>query len=66
MSNGALHKVIEFKRDIIKDFLAQCTKEQVNLFNRLYGSVDTIPENKMDWAIEQCERTVENNKTKKE
>ena len=61
MKSKALARVIEFKRQMMRDFLAQCTGAQVDLFNRMYGSVDKIPENKMDWAIQQCERTVEKN-----
>lgn len=60
----ALNKVIEFKRDMIRDFLGKCTEAQVNLFNIMYGSVDKLPTDKMDWALQQCERTVAKNEAK--
>jgi hypothetical protein len=37
----------------------QLNKAQQNLFNLMYGSIDTIKEEKIEWAIEQCERTLE-------
>ena len=37
----------------------QLNKAQQNLFNLMYGSIDTIKEEKIDWAIKQCERTLE-------
>ncbi len=46
--------------------LDQCTKEQQAFFDRMYGSRDTIPEEKIDWAIQQCERTIAKNKGDKE
>jgi hypothetical protein len=64
MKSDALARVTEFKRQIMRDFLAQCTEAQVDLFNRMYGSVETIAEDKMDWAIQQCERTVLKNSQK--
>jgi hypothetical protein len=65
MKSKALARVTEFKRQMMRDFLAQCTEAQVDLFNRMYGSVDKIPEDKMDWAIQQCERTVAKNQTRR-
>jgi hypothetical protein len=46
------------KRYKLKELLAQCTNKQVNLFNRMYGSVDAIPKDKLDWAIIQCLNTL--------
>ena len=37
----------------------QLNKAQQSLFNMMYGSIDTIKEEKIDWAIKQCERTLE-------
>lgn len=53
------------KKQALKDLLNKCTEPQVNLFNRMYGSIETIPEEKIDWAIQQCESTVKKNKEKK-
>lgn len=44
----------------------QLNKAQQNLFNLMYGSIDTIKEEKIDWAIKQCERTVEKNVEKRD
>ncbi len=57
-------KSIEFKRNLVKELLSQCTEEQQGFFNRMYKSIDDIPEEKMRWAYLQCQRTIENNKNK--
>ena len=44
----------------------QLNKTQQSLFNLMYGSIDTIKELKIDWAIKQCERTVEKNVEKRD
>lgn len=44
----------------------QLNKTQQNLFNLMYGSIDTIKEEKIDWAIKQCERTVQKNVEKRD
>ena len=44
----------------------QLNKAQQNLFNLMYGSIDTIKEEKIDWAIKQCERTLEKNVEKRD
>jgi hypothetical protein len=66
MKSEALLRATEFKRQIIGEFLTECSEAQVDLFNRMYGSVETIAEDKMDWAIQQCERTVAKNRAKAE
>jgi hypothetical protein len=48
MENEALARVTEFKRQLMRDFLAQCTEAQVDMFNRMYGSVEIIIEDTMD------------------
>ena len=45
-------------REKLKELLAQLPSESIELFNRMYGSVEEIPLDKMDWAIQQCERTL--------
>lgn len=54
-------KVKEFKRDLIRAKLDQCSESQINLFNRMYVSIDKIEEDKMTHAYYQCKRTVEKN-----
>lgn len=56
---------------MLKDLLAQCTEKQQMLFKRMYSHenlelpinevVDQMPDDKIDWAVTQCERTVEKN-----
>lgn len=52
---------VEVKRDSIRELLNQCTESQISLFNLMYGSIDAIKEEKMDWAYSQCKKTVEEN-----
>jgi len=47
-------------RDKLMELLKSCSNEEIDIFNRMYGSVETIPLAKMDWAIQQCERTLKN------
>ena len=54
----------EWKREKIRALLSQCTEPQINLFNRMYKSIDLIPDSKMARAYDQCYRTVEANKKK--
>jgi len=46
-------------RDKLKELLTQLPDTWIETFNRMYGSVDEIPLDKMDWAIQQCERSLE-------
>jgi hypothetical protein len=66
MKSKALKKIDDFRRQTLDDLYNQCTPEQQNLFNRMYVSITAIPDGKIDWAIQQCERTIAKNKTKKE
>lgn len=57
----ALDKIAKFRYDILRDLLSQCTEEQIEVFNRMYVSIDRIEDDQIDWAIQQCERTIEGN-----
>lgn len=46
-------------REKLKELLAQLPDEWVAMFNRMYRSVDVIPLEKINWAIQQCERSLE-------
>ncbi len=58
-------------KGMLKELLAQCTEPQQLLFKRMYchtnldatidEAVDQMDEFKIDWAITQCEKTVEKN-----
>ena len=61
-----LKKVEEFERNELKSLLDQCKPEQIAFFNRLYGSIETIPSEKIPRAIEQCEQTIAKNSKSEE
>ncbi len=60
-----------YARDTLKEDLAKCTSEQVHLFKRMYSFkdlekdinkvVDDMPDEKLDWAMQQVSRTLEKN-----
>lgn len=53
-----LNKIKKFRRDSLQELLSQCTPDQISIFNRMYKSIDDIPDEKIDWAIQQCENTI--------
>ena len=62
----ALDKMDEEVKGVLKKTLKglydQCTEEQQGFFCRMYGSLEEISDEKVRWAIQQCERTIEKNK----
>lgn len=63
----ALNKVDDYARSVLRELLDQCTPAQQDLFRRLYISMpETMPPDKLRWAIIQCENTVKSNKLKTE
>lgn len=44
----------------------QLNKQQQRLFKVLYGSVETIEDRRIEWAIKQCLRSIENNVEKRD
>lgn len=58
-----------FARQTLKDGLQKCTQEQQLLFKRMYSHknldkdindvVDQIPNEKLDWAMQQIQRTLD-------
>lgn len=69
-----LKKVRELKLEIIKVLLSKCNEEQQMTFKRMYAHqqlqspidevVNKMPEDKLDRAMVQCERTVKKNVSK--
>ena len=57
-----LDRIAKFKHDELRKLLSQCLAGEIELFNRMYGSIDDIPEEKINWAIEQCERAIDRRK----
>lgn len=66
IKSESLKKIESFRKQTLVDLYNQCTPEQQNLFNRMYVSIEKIPDKKIDWAIQQCERTVAKNKTRRD
>lgn len=66
-----LQKVKEFKQSLLIELLNQCTPEQQLFFKRMYSHKDLekpieqvakdLPDDKYDWAVCQCERSVGKN-----
>lgn len=57
----------EYARSSLKDGLKKCTEGQIAKFKRMYSKdpgqsidqvVDNMPEEKLDWAMQQVERTL--------
>jgi hypothetical protein len=63
MSDG-LDRIDKFKRNLLKELLSKCTEPQINLFNRMYKSIEEIPDENIPWAIQQIERTIIKNEAK--
>lgn len=59
--SDTLKKIADFGREELRKLLAQCKPEQIAFFNRLYVSVDDIPQEKIPRAIQQCEATIAKN-----
>lgn len=53
-------RIENFKRDLLQEFLSQCSEAQQELFRKIY--VGKVPVSKLDDAIDLCERTVLKNR----
>lgn len=51
-------KTENFLRGTIREGLEKLKPESVSFFNRIYGSVDTMPVDKLDTALDQVERSL--------
>ena len=49
---------------LMHELLSMVTQPQRDFFNRLYGSVENVPDEKIDNAIDQIERTIAKNDKK--
>ena len=56
---------VELSRDRLRLYHDRLTKPQTDQFNRMYGSIEEIPYEKMAWAYQKVRRTVDGNKKKK-
>ena len=58
----------QFAKDSLIEGLSKCTEAQIQLFKRLYSPnnlhltisevVENMPEEKLDWAMQQVQRTL--------
>ena len=65
-----------FARATLKENLAKCTEGQQLIFKRMYSHldldreidavVDEMPEEKLDWAMQQVQRSVDTNESSDE
>lgn len=56
------YKMSAFGRGIVKELLNQCSQNEKEFFNRMYGSIDKLPLEKMRHAYSQCKNTLEGKK----
>jgi hypothetical protein len=71
-----LQKVRALKNQLLIDLLNQCTAEQQLNFKRMYSHKDLekpienvvkdLPDDRYDWAVCQCERTIASNLKKQQ
>lgn len=64
-----------FAEATLKEGLAKCTEDQRLLFKKMYAHgnlempidkvVDNLPDEKIDWAMQQVEQTLKSNTMKK-
>jgi len=60
MKTKTLNEIREFRNKKLQEMLNQLPKGWVNKFERMYGTTEAslIPEDKIDWAIQQCENSL--------
>ena len=62
MESEALKDIESYRRKTLRDLYNQCTKEQQEFFCKMYGSLEGVKDDRVDWAIQQCETTIKKNK----
>lgn len=58
------NEMVAAARLALRELLNQCTKGQVEMFNRQYESIDKISFSDMEWASKQLKQYIELNKYK--
>lgn len=74
-NSEALNNIDSFRKQTLVDLYNQCFPKQQELFRRMYFNspdevdiavrVHDIPDDKINWAIQQCENTIKNIKSGK-
>lgn len=62
MESEALKDIENYRRKTLRDLYNQVTKEQQEFFCKMYGSLDGVKDDQINWAIQQCEATIKKNK----
>lgn len=60
----SLKKIKRYRKNILVRLYNKLKPENIDKFNRMYGSIDVITDDKIDWAIVQCENQINRNKQK--
>ena len=58
----AQKRVDKFQRDELKRLLSRCTEKQIKFFNRIYGNVNKLPQEKIPRTFQQIEATLKINR----
>ncbi len=64
MNNTMDKAVTNMKRQMIRDILDQCTKDQQEFFDRIWPN--GVPDEDLEGAYSLCERTIKKNEQEKE
>ncbi len=67
--NTIKQRVEKIAREELKEGLAQCTEPQRGIFMKMYSeglgdigeTVNSMPSKKLDWAMQQVQRTLDEN-----
>lgn len=55
----ALKQIEKYTRKVLKKLVSQCTQEQQDFFKKIYPEgIDLMNSDKLNTAIQLCERTV--------
>lgn len=55
-------RVEEYRRQTLKELYLRLHPNQKEIFNKMYVNVDNVTGEQINWAIKQCERTIQANK----
>ena len=50
--------IVDISRESLRKKLNQCSESEINMFNRMYKSIELIPFEKMEQAEKQIDRTL--------
>lgn len=60
----SLKKIKRYRKNILVRLYNKLKPGNQDIFNKMYGSIDTITDDKIDWAIVQCENQINKNNNK--